>query len=110
MVVRLPSPIGAYFEAANGQDAGVVAACFAEGAHVRDEGRDYAGLAALHDWAAEARRKYSFQAEPRSLESDAANVWVTALLTGDFPGAPADLRYRFQLRDGKICDLVITSL
>lgn len=109
MAVSLPSPIEAYFEAANGANADAVAACFAEDAHVQDEGRDHLGRAAVRDWAEEARRKYRFQAEPRSLEPGADGFWVTAHLIGDFPGAPADLRYRFQLRDGKICDLEITS-
>ena len=108
MVVRLPTPIGAYFEAANGRDADAVAACFAEAAHVRDEGRDHVGRAALRDWAQNARLRYHFQAEPRSLEPEADAFWVTAHLTGDFPGAPADLRYRFQLRDGEIADLEIS--
>lgn len=108
MTVKLPGPIGAYFEAANGPDAEAIAACFAEDAHVLDEGRDHVGRAAVRDWAAEARRRYRFQAEPRSLEPDADGFSVTAHLTGDFPGAPADLRYRFQLRDGKIGDLAIT--
>ena len=108
MAVKLPGPIGAYFEAANGPNADAVAACFAEDAQVRDEGRDHIGRAALRDWAEDARRKYAFQAEPRSLEPEADSFWVTAHLTGDFPGAPADLRYRFRLRDGKISDLAIT--
>jgi len=108
MVVKLPGPIGAYFEAANGPDADAVAASFADDAHVRDEGRDYVGRAAVRAWAEDARRQYRFQAEPSSLESDAEGFRVTAHLTGDFPGAPADLRYRFALRDGKISDLAIT--
>jgi NAD(P)-dependent dehydrogenase (short-subunit alcohol dehydrogenase family) len=108
MAVKLPSPVRAYFEAANGADADVVAACFAEDAHVQDEGRDHVGRAAVRAWADDARRKYRFQAEPRSLEPEAGGFWVTAHLIGDFPGAPADLRYHFQLRDGKIADLAIT--
>jgi hypothetical protein len=108
MAAKMPSPIVAYFEAANGPDPDAVVACFAEDAHVRDEGRDHVGRRAVRDWAADARRRYQFRAEPRSIEPDADGFWVTAHLTGDFPGAPADLRYRFQLRDGKIADLAIT--
>lgn len=33
---------------------------------------------------------------------------MTARLTGDFPGAPADLRYRFTLDGDEISDLEIT--
>lgn len=109
MAVKLPLPFARYFEAANGDDADAVAASFAADAHVRDEGRDHHGRDAVRAWAADARRRYRFQAEPRSLEPapDGGGV-VTAHLTGDFPGAPADLRYRFILAGDEIADLEIT--
>src|ERR1700757_1813042 len=103
MTVKLPLPIARYFEAANGDDADAIAAGFAADAHVRDEGRDHHGRDAVHAWADDARRRYQFHAEPRSLEPgpDGGTV-VTAHLTGDFPGAPADLRYRFILGGDEI--------
>jgi len=107
MAVRLPNPIGAYLDAANGPNADAVAACFSEDAHVRDEERDHVGREAIRAWAEDARRRYRFRAEPRSLEPDADGFWVTAHLTGDFPGAPADLRYRFRLKEEAVADLVI---
>ena len=108
MSVKLPLPIARYFQAANGDDAGAVAAVFAVDATVRDEGRDHHGREAVRAWAADARRRYRFHAEPRSLEPGPEGGVVTAHLTGDFPGAPADLRYRFTLAGDEIADLEIT--
>ncbi len=108
MTIRLPAAIGRYFEAANADAAQRTAACFTDQAHVRDEGHDHHGRGAILAWAIESRRKYRFQAEPRSFESSADGGVVTAHLTGDFPGAPADLRYRFRLDDDRVADLEIT--
>ncbi len=73
-----------------------------------DEGGDHHGRDAVRAWADETGRKYRFHAEPRSLEPAADGGIVTAHLTGDFPGSPADLRYRFVLSDAGIADLEIT--
>jgi NAD(P)-dependent dehydrogenase (short-subunit alcohol dehydrogenase family) len=108
MTVKLPLPIARYFQAANGDDAAAVAAAFAADAHVRDEGRDHHGRDAVRAWADDARRRYRFYAEPRSLEPGPRGGVVTAHLTGDFPGAPADLRYRFTLAGDEIADLEVT--
>jgi NAD(P)-dependent dehydrogenase (short-subunit alcohol dehydrogenase family) len=107
MTVKLPLPIVRYFQAANGDNADAVAAGFTADAHVLDEGRDHHGRDAIRTWAAGARRQYRFHAEPRSFESRQDGGVVTAHLTGDFPGAPADLRYRFSLAGEEIADLEI---
>lgn len=108
MTIKLPVPIARYLNAANAGDPDAVAACFTVDAHVLDEGRRRDGSAAIRDWAAEARRRYRFHAEPRSFEPAADGGTVTAHLTGDFPGAPADLRYRFRLAGDRVADLEIT--
>lgn len=108
MTVKLPPPIARYFQAANGDDADAVAAAFGAEAHVRDEARDHHGRDAIRAWAADSRREYRFHAEPRSLEPAPDGGVVTAHLTGEFPGAPADLRYRFTLDGEEIADLEVT--
>jgi len=109
MAVRLPAPIDRYFEASNAADGSAVAAVFTEDASVRDENADHHGRDAIALWAAVARETYSFIAEPRSFEPTATGGVVTAHLTGDFPGAPADLRYSFTLDDDLISGLEITA-
>jgi hypothetical protein len=74
-----------------------VTACFAEDTVVRDEGRDIHGQGAIRVWAAEVRRKYRFHAEAAAAEEVADRTVVAAHLTGDFPGNPVDLGYRFRL-------------
>lgn len=108
MTIKLPAPIGRYLDAANTNDADAVTACFTPDAHVRDEARDHDGAAAIRDWTIDARRRYRFRAEPRSFEPTSDGGTVTAHLTGDFPGAPADLRYRFRLAGDLVADLEIT--
>ena len=108
MTIKLPAPIARYLDAANTDDAEAVAACFTADAHVLDEARDHDGVTAIRDWAADARHRYRFHAEPRSFEPAPDGGTVTAHLTGDFPGAPADLRYRFRLAGDRVADLEIT--
>jgi ketosteroid isomerase-like protein len=107
MTVKLPKPLAEYFAAANTADADRVAACFAEDAVVRDEGRDIHGRHAVRAWAQETRRKYRYHAEVVAVEEAADRTVVTAHLTGDFPGNPVDLRYRFKLTGPKIIALEI---
>ena len=108
-MIKLPAPIGRYFEAANGDAADKVAACFTAEAHVRDENHDHHGHEAILAWAIESRQKYQFYAEARSFEPSADGGTVTAHLTGDFPGAPADLRYRFRLEGDDVAELEVTT-
>ena len=56
---------------------------------------------------ADARAKYSFQSEPFQTEGDADRPVITAHVTGDFPGSPVDLTYRFVVIDGAIAALSI---
>lgn len=108
MTVQLTRSLTEYFAAANTDDAARVAACFAEDAVVRDEGRDIHGRGAVRGWAEESRRKYRFHATVLTVEEAADRIVVTAHLTGDFPGNPVDLRYRFKLAGPKIIALEIS--
>ena len=107
MAVTLPKSVAEYFSAANTDDADRVAACFAADAVVRDEGHDNHGRDAIRRWAREVRRKYRFHAEVTAAEEAAGRTIVTAHLTGDFPGSPVDLRYRFKLAGPEIVALEI---
>jgi ketosteroid isomerase-like protein len=96
-----------YFAAANTDDADRIAACFAEDAKVHDEKQDFAGRAAIRQWAIEARKKASFRSEPFEREGEPDAPIVRAHVTGNFPGSPVDLTYRFTLANGKIATLSI---
>jgi len=103
----LPSVIESYFAAGNANDAARIAAHFTADARVKDEGRWRAGVAEIEDWAREARAKYQYTATPLAIEEDGDARIVTAHLVGNFPGSPVDLRYRFELAEGKIARLEI---
>ena len=104
--VDLPSPIRAYF-AADTVDARAVAQCFSEGAVVIDEQHEHRGRAAITRWKAEATAKYHYTSVPIAVDVSGPEAIVTARLTGDFPGSPLDLRYRFTLEGDRISRLEI---
>ena len=106
---RLPEPIEEYFVAANARDAKRAAAFFTEDARVHDEDRDIQGRDAIRAWVEETGRKYRYRAELVGAADTADRTVVTAHLTGDFPGSPIDLRYRFKLAGQQIADLEIVD-
>ena len=106
MTLQLPEPITAYF-AADRLDGDAVARCFTSGAVVKDEGRTYAGVAAIKQWKAETAAKYTYTYAPLSAEQKDGTTVVTCHLEGDFPGGRADLRFFFRLERGKIANLEI---
>lgn len=104
--LNLPEPIAAYFQA-DTQDGRAVARCFTADGVVLDEGRTHAGRAAIEAWKADASTRYTYTTQPRRLERDGRHHVVTSHVSGDFPGSPVDLRYRFTLERGKIATLEI---
>jgi hypothetical protein len=106
--ISLPPAIAAYF-AADSRDADRVAWCFTETAIVIDERREYHGRAAIARWKAEATARYHYTSEPLTVDVSGGEATVNARVTGDFPGSPVELRYRFSLEDERIAKLEITS-
>ncbi|MDO9413630.1 MAG: nuclear transport factor 2 family protein [Pseudolabrys sp.] len=102
MPLDLPAPLPAYFAAKNAHDIDAMLACFAQDAAVRDEGKDYHGHPAIRGWIEETTRKYKVTVEPNAVDHVGEEVAVKALVSGDFPGSPATLGYRFTIADGKI--------
>ena len=106
--IDLPPPIAAYF-AADTSDANAVARCFSESAVVIDERREHRGRPAITRWKAEATAKYHYTSEPLTVDASGPDVTVTARVTGDFPGSPVELQYRFTLEGASIARLEITA-
>ncbi|MBI5131864.1 MAG: nuclear transport factor 2 family protein [Rhodopseudomonas palustris] len=104
MPLDLPPPIANYFAADRSHS---VAALFVPDAVVRDEGHSYVGIAAIARWIDDSAAKYDFTSRPVAAETvDGATV-VTCHVTGNFPGSPVDLRYRFRLDGDRIASLEI---
>jgi len=104
--IDLPAPVAAYF-AADTTSAEAVAQCFTDGAVVIDERQEYRGRTAIARWKAEASAKFRYSVERLGAHVSADQTTVTGRVTGDFPGSPVDLQYRFTLEDDKIVRLEI---
>ena len=104
---NLPEPIAAYF-AADARGAAAVAGCFTARAVVKDEGRTHTGIAAIQAWKAAASAAYTYTSEPCAVAQQDGVHTVTSRVTGNFPGSPVDLHYRFRLERGLIASLEIT--
>jgi hypothetical protein len=106
--VDLPAPIAAYFTT-DAADAGDVARCFTENGVVIDERREHQGRHAIARWKTDASAKYHYTSEPLIVDVSGAYVTVITRVTGEFPGSPIELRYRFTLEGDKIARLEITT-
>ncbi len=113
MTIELPEPARAYFEASNRGDIDQMIAPFANDARVKDEGAEIVGCAAIRGWMEETTRKFGATAKPERVEPSAdgaaaTNVTaVTALVSGNFPGSPIHLTYRFSIERDLIVRLEI---
>ena len=60
-------------------------------------------------WKTEATAKYHYTSEPLAVDCSGTDVTVITRVTGEFPGSPIELRYRFTLEGDKIASLEITA-
>lgn len=105
--MNLPVAVKAYFDADQFADGGALVGAFSETAIVHDEGEIYQGLEPIRLWWLEAKRKYGHTAEPIRAVSEGSGISVLASVSGNFPGSPAELRFRFVLEQDKISELEI---
>ncbi|MEW4453015.1 nuclear transport factor 2 family protein [Bremerella sp. JC817] len=106
MTATLPQPIKNYFTA-DASDGATIVNCFTDNAVVKDEGQTHIGPEAIQQWKENASAKYDYTCQPLSSEQQDGKVVVTCRLTGNFPGSPADLRFRFELEGDRITSLDI---
>jgi hypothetical protein len=107
MSIHLPPPIDLYIRIENSGDVDVLSECFVSNATVRDESHTYQGLAAIKEWKADTKKKYSHSIAPLEVSDRDGKVILKAQLTGNFPGSPVTLEFSFVLSDGKIASLEI---
>ena len=109
MSIQLPIPIERYVQIANSGTAEAASECFAPDATVYDEGRTYEGVAAIKNWMAATKKKYSHTITPLELAERGGQSILKARLAGNFPGSPITVNFTFVLADGKIHSLEIRS-
>jgi hypothetical protein len=105
--MKLPPPIGSYFEADQSIEAAAPLAAFADDARVKDEGEILIGHAGIEAWWRAAKAKYKARSEPREFSQAGDLATVRAEVSGDFPGSPAMLTFRFNLAGARIAALEI---
>lgn len=105
--MNLPDPIRTYFTARAPQDACLLAAAFAPHAEVQDEGQTLQGPQQIVSWWQAAKAKYNHSAEPLEMTEADGKTVVRARVSGDFPGSPAVLTFRFGLSGDRITCLEI---
>jgi ketosteroid isomerase-like protein len=106
-MVELPKPIAAYIAASNAHDAAACAACFADDAIVRDEGREMRDVDAIREWMDAAIAKYQHTVEVVTCAKMGGDTIVTCRVSGNFPGSPVELRHTFVVAGEKITRLEI---
>lgn len=107
-MTALPGKLAAYFAAQNAHDIDAIVACFTPDARVHDENEDIVGTAAIRAWKVETGTKYKVSVEPLECRTEDDLSVVVARVSGNFPGSPAELTYRFGLADdGRIAALEI---
>lgn len=109
MSIKLPEPIENYFRFTAEDKAEEAAACFALDAVIFDKGEDLeiAGREAISKWFVELAAKYQNTLEIFNSVEEEGEVVVTAFVSGNFPGSPAEFAYRFVVQDSLIKRLVI---
>ncbi|GFZ78916.1 polyketide cyclase [Elstera cyanobacteriorum] len=105
--ITLPPAVAAYLSANNAGNAEIAALQFTATACVKDDGQDIRGRTAIQVWKQMALDRYSATITPKGLLSVDGSVLLTALVSGNFPGSPIDLTFRFGLVDGLIDRLEI---
>lgn len=108
MSIELPPTVAAFFHSHNTGQTNDFNELFTDDALVNDEEQDYRG-AAIEGWIDEAIAKYKPIAEPTDIAQVGDRTIVTAQVRGNFPGSPAQLRYNFTVKNGKIATLVINA-
>jgi hypothetical protein len=106
MNTDLPPVMAAFFRAHNTGQTADFNQLFTADALVTDESHEYRG-AEIKAWIDGAIAKYRAVADVTELAEAGGRTIATAQVSGNFPGSPARIRYKFTLRDGKIAALTI---
>lgn len=109
MSIKLPESIDNYFRHSADKNAKEAAAAFTPGATIFDQGEDLeiSGREAIERWFVELAAQYQTTLEIVGVVEENGAFAVTTLVSGNFPGSPAEFVYRFTLLEGLIDRLVI---
>ena len=103
----MTGPVEAYFEGRNARDFAHALSGFSEAAVVRDESRKHRGRADIGAWMQDTINAYDDRSRLLSIKAEGDDLLATAEVSGNFPGSPITLRYRFEMERGLISSLEI---
>lgn len=98
--LTLPEPIAKYFASEHNPE--LLAQCFKADAILKDDGLTHEGIETITAFLAAASIKYNATSEPFDVKDNDGYHVVRAKVTGNFPGSPVNLSYRFGLDRGLI--------
>ncbi|HZZ76826.1 MAG TPA: nuclear transport factor 2 family protein [Puia sp.] len=105
--MNLPNVISNLLTAQNHFDSRAYADCFSEHSSVFDENEIFKGREEIKRWNGSTNAKYQTQLEP--VEYFANDHLLHVKVSGTFKGSPIILKYQFEISDGQISRLRITS-
>lgn len=108
MTPDLPDVIVTYQHAHDRHDTDAAIATFDPGATVVDDGHTHVGIDAIRAWLDRTASEYTYTRTLTGVDDHGDGRYtVRNHLDGNFPGGQVDLRYRFELADGRIRSLHI---
>ncbi|MFM9331406.1 nuclear transport factor 2 family protein [Paenibacillus mesotrionivorans] len=109
--ILLPQVIQDFIAAANRPDPDAYVDCFSEDAIVLDEGKEWAGKAAIKKWSTEYHFGANVTLEPKQHKPNGEEAVVVFKIDGDFDKTglpdPLLLDFSFHIHDFKIKRLAI---
>jgi hypothetical protein len=109
-ITRLPGIVHGFLTAHAVRDVDRALKAFHPSAEVTDESRTYRGADAVRTFLQTGGAEFTYTTVLLSAQRVDDAVWIAHnRIEGDFPGGVADLAYRFELADGLISRLDITS-
>ena len=108
MSIEVPDVINNYFEADARRDTDAIVALFTDDGVVIDEGKTWRGRTEIRAWREGTAARYQYTTKVIDTESTAEDAYlVSGRLEGNFPGATADVMWRFTLDGDRIGELHI---
>lgn len=107
--MNLPKVIADLVTAQNQFDSLAYTDCFSETAVVFDEGKTHIGKKDIHEWIDGSNKKYRSVMKPLSITHEGETSILSAECSGTFPGSPVILKFHFEIKDGLVQTLKVTS-
>jgi len=107
--MNLPGIVTDLVKAQNSFDSAAYADCFSETGVMIEEGEPYKGRVAIRNLMEETNKKYRSVMRPLDYTEEVHSGVLSAECSGTFPGSPLVLKFNFEIVDGQIQRLKVTS-